>query len=155
MPVCRELKTPEDFAGLMPLIRQHNPQLTEEDITRRFGAMQAAGYRAVGVFDGDTLIGASGFWIGWRFWCGKYIDIDNFVVEETRRGKGAGRALLDWIEAEARREACDLAVLDVYAGNHSAQKFYFREGYFIAGYHMVKSMRADGGLPPGAQFKKH
>lgn len=149
--MIRELKSDNEFIALYQQIKALNIALSEKDYTTRLKEMRQAGYRCVAAFDDSgRMIGAAGFWIGWRFWCGKYIDIDNVIVDEAKRGQQIGKKLMSFIEAIGRAEKCDLAVLDTYASNFSSHKFYYKLDYFILGYHMVKSLRPNGKLPDSA-----
>ena len=133
----RELKRSE-LGRIYPLIRQLNPALKKPEFSRRLATMPGLGYHVVGAFSGKMLVGCSGFWLRTRFWCGPEMDIDNFVVDGKRRGHGIGEALLAWLDARARKERCELMVLDVYSNNVLAQRFYHRHGFTLTGYHMTK-----------------
>jgi GNAT superfamily N-acetyltransferase len=135
----RELGSHE-MPSILPLIQQLNAKLTERHFRARLKQMQAQHYRCLGVFDGARLVGICGFWIFTRFWCGKQMDLDNFVVDASLRGSGVGSQMLTWLEALAKREKVETIVLDSYAASHDTHRFYFRHGYFIKGYHFIKPL---------------
>ena len=54
--------------------------------------------------------------------------IDDLCVESTQRGKGTGKALLDFVKAEAKRRGCYEVTLNVWEGNDSARDFYEKQG---------------------------
>lgn len=140
MPIrIREL-TPAELPSIFPLVHELNPTMKRARFNQLLKAMQPAGYRCVGAFEGSTLVGISGFTIGHRFWCGKQFDIDNFVVTASHRGRRIGEKLLHWMESLAKRESCDIIVLDAYAHNTASHRFYHREGYIIRGYHFTKDL---------------
>lgn len=134
----RELATDAEFAAMYPLILQLNNDMSQATFAQRLSAMREKGYRCAGAFDGAKLVGVAGFWVGVKFWCGKYIDMDNVVVDETARGGGVGEKITQWILEEGRRLGCDKAGLDCYVTHHAAHRFYFRQGYKILGYHFVQ-----------------
>lgn len=147
MPIrIREL-APGELPLLYPLIHQQNPWMNKPEFRRRLKAMLPHHYRAIGAFDGETLVGCSGFWISTRFWCGKQLDIDNFVVSDAAQGKGIGRAMTKWLEKKALDERCDLIVLDSYTDSVGTHMFYYKQGYTITGYHFTK---LPGSNEPGA-----
>jgi GNAT superfamily N-acetyltransferase len=136
-----ELKSPADFAKTYPLIRQLNPEMTKQAFTQHLKVMVKNGYRAIAAVEGKKILGTSGFWTGARFWCGKYIEPDNVVVDQNQRSRGIGKLLMQWIESEARRQKCDIVMMDAYTHNTESHRFYYREGYIIKGFCFVKNMR--------------
>ncbi len=134
----KELQTHEEWASMFALIKHQNKEMTKKEFTRLLAEMRPRGYRCIGAYLSGELVGIMGFWISFRFWCRKYIDIDNVVVDEKHRGRGIGRKMLLWVEKEGRRENCQMAVLDSYTTAQKAHRFYFREGYAILGYHFTK-----------------
>ncbi len=135
------LSTFESMRKQYPLLKQLNPTLTPE----RYEALLAAilkqgGYFQVGCFEGDQCVGLTGVWIGTQIWCGKFIEVDNFIVDEAYRGRGVGKKLLEWVEAKGKAENCEMARLDTYVVLEQAQRFYFAQGFKILGFHMVKSL---------------
>jgi hypothetical protein len=44
-------------------------------------------YKQIAVLKG-CLCGLSGLWFGIKLWCGKYLEIDNFIVHPEHRKKG-------------------------------------------------------------------
>ena len=136
----RELTERQDFLAMYPLIRQLNRDLSKNEFQHLLVQMLSQGYRAVGAFSQGRLVGVSGFWVGHRFWCRKFIDLDNVVVERKLRGNGIGKKLVAWVEREARRLRCQMMGLDSYTTAHPAHGFYFRRGYCILGYHFIKQL---------------
>lgn len=133
----REL-APGEMKRLFPLIAAHNPGMTQAKFNAGLKEMLPLGYRALAAFDGKTIVAISGFWLRTRFWCGRQLDVDNFFVDEAYRSYGLGSRMIEWLEEEALREKCSLMVLDVYADNNLAQRFYHRMGFVITGYHFTK-----------------
>jgi GNAT superfamily N-acetyltransferase len=136
----REIKTPAEWKAIFTLVKQQNKDMTRKEFETLLAEMRKQGYRCVGAYAQGALVGIMGFWIGYRFWCHKYIDIDNVVVEKSLRSRGIGRKMLAWVEKEAKRQNCAMAVLDSYTTGHNAHRFYFREGYCILGYHFTKHL---------------
>jgi [ribosomal protein S18]-alanine N-acetyltransferase len=58
------------------------------------------------------------------------------------RGKGVGTALIDAVEALARRRRCQFLRLEVHTSNHSAIRLYERLGYRQIGF--LKSFYENG-----------
>lgn len=101
-------------------------------------------YKQVAVFDGDVCVGLSGFWTGTKLWCGKYIELDNFIVHPDHRSKGIGKLITDYINIKATEIGCTNIVLDAYTTNFAAHRFYYNQGYGPKGFHFVKILNEEG-----------
>ena len=132
----------DELAMILPLVQELNPGVPSDVLAQRLQDMTAQGYQCAAAFVDDCCIGVAGIWLGTRFWCGRYLDVDNVIVDPTYRGAGIGQQLMDWVERYAHWEDCEIMVLDAYVTNHPAHKFYQRNGYQIVGYHFVKSLRS-------------
>ncbi len=130
-----------ELAIMMPLIETLNPDIPPAVLAQRLAEIRENDYRCAGAFVDDRCVGVAGMWFGTRFWCGRYVDIDNVVVDPSWRGHGIGQALLDWVEDYARRQGCEKAVLDAYVTNDRAHAFYMRRGYRIIGFHFDKDLK--------------
>jgi GNAT superfamily N-acetyltransferase len=133
----RELSAKE-IPSIYPLVNLHNPRVTKPRFTAALKDMLPLGYHAVAAFDGERMVGISGFWLRARFWCGRQLDIDNFFVHPDYRGAGIGKKLVEWLEKRALAEGCELIVLDAYTDSFLAHRFYHREGFVATGTHFTK-----------------
>ncbi|HEY3331488.1 MAG TPA: GNAT family N-acetyltransferase [Capsulimonadaceae bacterium] len=136
----REL-THDEMPAVLPLVESWNSSVPPKELSERLPEMLQLGYRCIAAFADTEIVGIAGFWFGCRFWCGRYIDVDNVIVHETWRDKGIGNLLMAEIHGEAETHQCDVAVLDAYLDNIGAHRFYQRLGYEPLGYHFVKRMR--------------
>jgi GNAT superfamily N-acetyltransferase len=89
--------------------------------------------------EGET-IGLAGFWVNTKLFSGKYIDVDNVIVDPTHRSKGIGSLLMNWIEKHAKDIDAKMIVLDAFVGSTQAHKFYFKENYIVKGFHFAKDI---------------
>lgn len=138
----REIKTEQEMVSLFPLIIQLSTGLKKADYKIMLKDMLKHGYRMAGVFDGNTCIGMSGFWISTKIYSGKYVELDNVVIDKNYRSQGVGKMLCDWIIKEAKKQGCKTAMLDAYTENSAGHKFYLREGFIIRGFHFIKKLSA-------------
>ena len=138
-PAIREL-TPSEFPLILPLIEKHNAGIAPEELWRRLEEMIPKGYHCIAAFENHEVVGVAGYWLFSRFYSGLYMDVDNVVVDETRRSDGIGTAMMDWLEEHARALGCRSVMLDSYVTLARAHKFYFRRGYEILGYHFRKEL---------------
>ncbi len=136
----------EEIKGLENMLLQHNLVLqlnrtmSENRYKELLEIMLPSGYRMVGAFTGNECIGLSGFWVNAKLYSGKYLEVDNFIVDAAYRSEGIGKLLSDWMQEEAQRLNCDTIMLDAYVTNSAAHKFYFREGFHIKSLHFYKSL---------------
>ena len=136
----RKLVTVADMLQHWRLITQLTAGLTEQAYARMLPEMVAHNYFQVAAFESGECIAMSGYWLGHKLYCGKYLEIDNFVVDEAHRSSGVGGLLLEWLEAEARRKGCVLMMLDAYVENFKAHRFYYRHGFHARGFHYLKHL---------------
>jgi len=137
------LQSFDEMVKMLPLIQQLNPNMTESRYTHLLQSMvQQGNYFQVACFQAEKCLGLTGVWIGTQLWCGKFIEVDNFIVDASARGQGVGKLLLNWIEERARKEQCEMIRLDTYVTLEKAQRFYFRNGFKIEGFHMTKKLKS-------------
>jgi GNAT superfamily N-acetyltransferase len=126
---------------MFSLLKQLNPDMTEEVYRERLRAIVAqGGYFQIACYIDNTPVGVTGVWIGTQLWCGKFIEVDNFVVDQAHRKHGVGRALLEWVENKGREEGCQMMRLDSYVTADTAHRFYFRHGLKVRGFHMTRDL---------------
>ena len=136
----REITTIEEMLRYHSIIQQLSPALCFQDYEELLQLMIPNNYHMAGAYESDVCIGISGYWLGAKLYSGKYIEIDNFVIDEAHRSKGAGKLLLDWMLEEARKFGCKHAMLDAYVENFKAHAFYYREGFIARGFHYLKKL---------------
>jgi ribosomal protein S18 acetylase RimI-like enzyme len=66
--------------------------------------------------------------------------VDTLAIAIEAEGRGIGRALLEFIEDHARQLGCREVVLDVFAENAHARRFYEKSGYAADYIRMAKSL---------------
>ena len=81
-------------------------------------------------FDGDQPVGAAVCFISFSTFAAKpLINIHDFVVLPTSRGKGIGRQLLEAVETKAKELGCCKLTLEVMDKNHQAVRMYQAAGF--------------------------
>jgi ribosomal protein S18 acetylase RimI-like enzyme len=127
-----------EMLPLFHLIQQLSPSVTAENYAIMLEEMIAKDYKMAAVFEEETCVGLSGFWIATKFYSGKYLEMDNVVVADGHRSKGIGKILCDFLLELAINENVKTIMLDAYLENHKAHAFYEREGFEKRGYHILK-----------------
>lgn len=129
-----------DILPLCPLIQQLNPAVTPEYLDSVLDEMLVHGYRLVVAEEDGDCLGLSGVWTGTKIYSGKYLEMDNVVVNSAHRSRGVGKLLTDYVTDLARAEGCQTMMLDAYLENEKAHAFYEREGFVRRGYHFLKKL---------------
>ena len=76
----QEINGKEEMLANLTLLQEVYPNLTQEDYSKELDSMICHNYGQVGVFIGGECVGLTGYWIGTKLWCGKYLELDNVVV---------------------------------------------------------------------------
>jgi GNAT superfamily N-acetyltransferase len=133
----QKLITDEDILAARSVMRQLRPQIPDADYlatVRRM--MKTDGYLQAAVFEGDTVVAVAGYrFMEMLFAGGKTLYVDDLNTDETRRSRGHGRTLMDWLKREAKEQGCVQLQLDSGVQREQTHRFYFREGLTINCYH--------------------
>ena len=97
-------------------------------------------YKMVAGYVDDKIVAVSGYWIARMLYCGRYLQVSNFVVDENFRGRGVGKKILNYLENKARNLGCDKVVLDSYTENKKSHSLYLNEDFYIRGFHFMKDL---------------
>lgn len=131
----------EEMLAAFPLIVQLNPEIRMNYYAHSLNEMIKNGYFQVLVMDENkNLIAVSGIWIGTKLYCGKYLEMDNVVVDQHYRSKGIGEELYSYVEQLARENQCNVIMLDAYKENTRAHAFYEKYGFVAKGFHFIKQL---------------
>jgi GNAT superfamily N-acetyltransferase len=134
----KELTTIEEMVAQISTIRFLYPNISLEKYQSLLSEMVPHNYTQIAIFEDEICLGLTGCWSATKLWTGKYLEIDNFVVNPDHRSKGIGKLLTDYIEKKAIELNCSSIVLDAFTGNFGAHRFYYNQGYAPKGFHFVK-----------------
>ena len=133
-----ELIPSENMFSIIPLLQQLNDKIEVEVYEQRIKGMLEQGYKCVGVYDDDKLIGISGLWILIKYYVGKHIEPDNVVIHSDYQGKGIGNLMMQWIFNYGKSIGCEASELNCYVNNEGGMKFWMNHGYKMIGLHFQK-----------------
>ena len=142
MLTVRELVDKQEMINNISVLQVLYPSLTLAEYDAELDQMLPHNYGQVGVFDGENCLGISGFWIGTKLWCGKYLELDNIVVIEKHRSQGIGKLIFDFLHKKAIEHNCTMLSLDSYTSNFKAHKFFYNEGYSPKGFHFINILQS-------------
>jgi GNAT superfamily N-acetyltransferase len=122
----------------MSALRTHYTE--EAEFVGRVDEVQRPqGYRIVGAFEGDRCVAVAGFRVIRNLAWHDTLYVDDLSTLPEARGRGYGRALLEWCKEEGRSEGCTQFHLDSGVGpeREDAHRLYFNTGLRITSYHFA------------------
>jgi GNAT superfamily N-acetyltransferase len=140
----KELTTIKEMLAQIETMQHLYPKLTAEKYESYLKEMVPHNYIQVAVFENETCLALTGLWSATKLWSGKYLEIDNFIVDPDHRAKGIGKMMTDYVNQKALDLGCTNIVLDAYTHNFQAHRFYYNQGYGPKGFHFVKILNEEG-----------
>lgn len=123
-----EATTDDQILAARDVMRQLRPGIAADDYLATVRRMMGEGYRQAALVEGGEVRAVAGFRIFEMLYAGRILYVDDLSTDERVRSRGHGRALMDWLKAEARAKGCAQLHLDSGVQRESAHRFYFREG---------------------------
>lgn len=131
-----EAVTDEEILATRDVMLQLRPHLTPDDYLPTVKRMiENDGYHLAAVQADGIVRAVAGYRFMEMLYCGKILYVDDLNTDEKTRSQGHGKALMDWLKAEARQRGCAQLHLDSGTHRESAHRFYFRERLTISAYH--------------------
>ncbi len=135
------LEKPEEMMLAYDLISQFYDQFSREEFFVKIKKMhQQNDYKIVAIYQGENMVAVAGYWVLSMLYCSDYIQISNFVVDQNLRGRGLGTKMLRYFEKVATKLSCSKIILDSYTENKKSHNLYFKEGFYIRGFHFMKDL---------------
>jgi GNAT superfamily N-acetyltransferase len=116
------------------------PHLVEAEFVGRVRAQQAQGFRLAHLEAAGEVVAVAGFRVMEMLATGRTMYVDDLVTDGTRRSRGYGRTMLDWLQALARAEGCEMFSLDSGTHRQDAHAFYFRERMRVTSFHFARKL---------------
>jgi ribosomal protein S18 acetylase RimI-like enzyme len=111
------------------LMRELRPHLQDSlAFSEQLARQQQQGYRLLGAWQGERVAGLIGYRATENLLYGRFVYVDDLVVDPQQRQQGLGAMLIDAVRDEASRLGCQHFVLDTGLHMALAQRFYFRQG---------------------------
>lgn len=141
--ILRYIERAQEQHASYELMRELRPHLTDPASYAAQLTRQADhGYRLLGAFQGDRVVGLVGFRDMENLIYGRFVYVDDLIVDESQRHNGLGASLLQAARDYAQRQGCAHLVLDTGSHMSLAQRFYFREGLLARGMHFVQVLQS-------------
>lgn len=131
----QQVETDNDIQNCFAVISQLRPHLKAEEFITLVRTQMRGGYCMACAMDADEVVSVAGYRISQSLSWGKYLYVDDLITDAGRRSQGFGKALLQWLIGEARRNGCAEFHLDSGTHRKDAHRFYEREGMQLLAYH--------------------
>lgn len=129
-------RTDAQIAATFSVMHQLRPHLARAEYLPLIRGMMASdGFRLAALTDEGEVRAVAGYRLMNVLYCGRVLYVDDLVTDELVRSRGYGKALLDWLKDEGRREGCAELQLISRTVREQAHRFYFREGFGIECFH--------------------
>jgi GNAT superfamily N-acetyltransferase len=132
-------ETAAQIAGCFAVMAHLRPHLVAEEFVARVEAQQAQGYRLACLEDDDAVVAVAGFRVMEMLMTGRTLYVDDLVTDESRRSRGHGKTMLNWLEDYAA--GCETFSLDSGTHRQEAHAFYFRERMRVTSFHFAKKLK--------------
>ena len=139
--VIKKLNSKEEMLLAYEIVKQRYKEMTLQNYDEQISEMMAQNdFKMVGAFLNDKIVGVTGYWILRMLYCGRYIQLSSFIVDEEQRRMGIGKKILAEIEKIGRELGCEKIVLDSFTENKKSHSLYYREDFYIRGFHFMKDL---------------
>ncbi|WMD23663.1 GNAT family N-acetyltransferase [Achromobacter seleniivolatilans] len=139
----RHIDTENELRACAALMQQLRPHLTDDaDFVSRVNRMRTQNYHVLAAFHEGRAVALAGYRHQENLIYGRFIYVDDLVVDESERGAGWGAKLIEALDVLARDAGCAKLVLDTGLGNALAQRFYFRQGLLTSAIRFSKTLGA-------------
>lgn len=134
-PDIRAADDPATLRAAWPVVAQLRPHLDEEAFLAQALRQQAEGWRATVLLEGGVVRAFAGWRVQEMLAHGRLLYVDDLVTDSAARSAGHGKALLDWLKAQASALGCRSLQLDSGTQRIDAHAFYLRERLRIVSFH--------------------
>jgi GNAT superfamily N-acetyltransferase len=135
------LDTLDSLLPAFNVMRPLRPHLTDaRSFAAQVARQHAEGYRLLAASEAGRVVGLAGYRTQTNLLYGRFVYVDDLVVDSTPQRGGIGAQLLDAVRQIARGAGCTQFVLDTGLHMPLAQRFYFRNGLLARGMHFVEPL---------------
>lgn len=140
------IESAEEIAESFIVMRHLRTLLNDQsEYCRQIERQKKQGYRLLGCYLGDRLAGLAGYRFLENLLYGRFVYVDDLVVEPASQRKNVGERLIEQVREDARSDGRGALVLDTGLANPLAQRFYFRNGLLPRGLHFSQPIQSETG----------
>lgn len=138
----KEAKTADDIIRCFSVIRELRPHITDPHyLATQVIRQQSQDYHLMYLENNNQIVAILGYRIVEYLSSGKAIYIDDLATLSTRRGKGYGGKLLNWIIDLAHKKQCETVHLDSGYTRFDAHRLYLNYGFQLKSHHFELRIR--------------
>ncbi len=131
----------DDIGRCFDVFQELRPHLNDlQQFIDQVMTQQKEGYKIFVISDDDVFVACIGFRLMTTLAWGKILYVDDLISKEAYRGKGYGRALLDYALTFAKENGCHQIHLDTGYTRHAAHKAYLRHGFEFHCHHLLRNI---------------
>ncbi len=131
-----------DLTRCFSIMVQLRPHLTISEFNNRIKCQQQTGYFLIYLEEEDAIKAVAGFRILEKLSDGRQLYVDDLITDASKRSRGYGSTLLDWLVDYAKSLKCLSLQLDSGVQRDEAHRFYFRKGMKISSFHFKLSLNS-------------
>ncbi|MDZ8225564.1 MULTISPECIES: GNAT family N-acetyltransferase [unclassified Nostoc] len=121
--------------GCFPVISQLRPQLEQDKFVEQVRYQMKERYQLAFLKIEEQTLAVAGFRISNCLALGKFLYIDDLVVDEFNRSHNYGQQLFQWLVQYARNHECKHLSLDSGVQRFAAHRFYLMQRMSITSHH--------------------
>jgi GNAT superfamily N-acetyltransferase len=118
-----------------PTLSQLRPHLEFDRFLDQVHRQQQQGYQLVYIDVEGRSVAVAGFRVLENLFAGKFMYVDDLVVDEEVRSQQYGQHLFEWLVEYAKQQDCQQLHLDSGVQRFDAHRFYLRQRMKIASHH--------------------
>ncbi|MEH2303997.1 GNAT family N-acetyltransferase [Nostoc sp.] len=121
--------------GCFPVISQLRPHLEQTNFVEQVRYQMKEGYQLAFLEVEEQAVAVARFRISTCLALGKFLYIDDLVVDELKRSHRYGQQLFQWLIEYARNHECKHLSLDSGVQRFAAHRFYLMQRMSITSHH--------------------
>ncbi|WP_448651052.1 GNAT family N-acetyltransferase [Pseudomonas fluorescens] len=136
-----QMETEADYLESFAVMQQLRPHLTDAAaFAEQIHRQREHGYHLLAAREHGKVIGLVGYRLTENTLYGRFIYVDDLVVDTALQRRRLGEQLLDRVREETRARGYRFLVLDTGMHMALAQRFYFRQGLLPLGMHFSQDL---------------
>ncbi len=122
------------------VLSQLRTQLSYKEFEDLIYDMRHMEYKMIGILDDHKLISYAGIAVQTNLYHKRHLYVFDLVTDESHRGEGYGKMMLEYLEDYAKMAMCENIVLSSGFSREDAHKFYEQNRFKKVSYVFIKNI---------------